>query len=273
MGDTTTNEELVQLIRDGRKDLIPQLWDQVYLFICKMAKKRLIRETEYTKQLEDDLVNESYFDFLLAIDGYKPDSEASFLHYLTYHLKNSFNRALGVRTQKDKRDPMHSAVRLDAPIEGTEDLTFQDMIVDHMAEEQYRFIENEDFWRDVHDLLEEAIYSVTSREVQEVFLIMLHENCNAAEACRRAEVPEERRKSAYSMHTTGLWNIRRYLRGRARKRCRQVGIDEYFSMGLQGSGLSAYRRNVFTSSTEMAAIRLADGETWSKKIMECKWQP
>ncbi|MDF2855854.1 MAG: hypothetical protein K0Q87_1705 [Neobacillus sp.] len=61
-----SNEELVKLLQDGKPEYIPQLWDQVYRFICLLAKKRLIGEAEHIKKLEDDLVNESYFDFLKA---------------------------------------------------------------------------------------------------------------------------------------------------------------------------------------------------------------
>jgi ribosomal protein L32 len=79
-------------------------------------------------------INE-YFDFLQAVDGYKFDQGALFLTYLEYHLKTSFSRALGLRTSKDKKNSMRYAMSLDAPVEGTEDLTLQDMIIDHMSEE------------------------------------------------------------------------------------------------------------------------------------------
>lgn len=263
-----TNEELVRLIRDGQAEYIPQLWDQVYRFICLMAKKRLIGEADHIKQLEDDLINESYFDFLQAVDGYRFDREGSFLNYLTYALKNSFNRALGLRTSKDKNNIMHHVASLDTPIDGTEDLTLQDMIVDHLSEEDYRFIESDDFWRDVHELLEETIIERTTGRIQEAFLVMLHENCTFPEACRRMEIPEEKQRSMYTMHTTGLRQIRLQLRYRAWKRCQQIGIDEYLSIGLHGSGLGAFRRNCFTSSTERAAVRLADKELWYQKIVE-----
>lgn len=263
-----TNEELVQLIQDGQAEYIPQLWDQVYLFICSMAKKRLIGEDGSVWQLEDDLVNESYFSFLEAIDGFKQDGGAKFLTYLEFHLRNSFNKVLGVRTQKGRRNPMRYAASLDAPIEGAEDLTLQDMIIDNMSEEDYRFIENDDFWKDVHELLEETILSATSGKIQEAFITMLHENCIFSEACRRIGIPEDKQRSMNSMQTTGLRQIRLQLKGRAWQRCRKIGIDEYLSIGLHGSGLSAYRRNGFTSSTELAALRLVDGEAWYRKIVE-----
>lgn len=263
-----TNEELVRLIQDGQSEYIPRLWDQVYLFIRSMAKKRLLGEFDHIKQMEDDLINESYFDFLRAVEGYNAECEGSFINSLTYHLKNAFNRALGIRTQKDKRNLMHRAVSLDTPIADADDMTLQDMIIDHMAEEDYHFIESADFWRNVHELLEDAIMHITSGAVQDAFLVMLHEGCKFSEACRRLDIPEEKMQSMNSMHTTSLHRIRRHMRGKVWRRCREIGIDEYFNIGLRGSGLTAYRNHCFTSSTEMAAIRLADKELWYRKMVE-----
>ncbi len=263
-----TNEELVKLIQDGQMEYIPQLWDQVYKFICLMAKRRLIGEADHIKQLEDDLVNESYFDFLIATDSYKSDRGALFLTYLEYHIKNSFNRAMGLRTSKDRKNLMHNAISLDVPLEDTEELTLQDMIIDHLAEEEYRFIENADFWRDVHELLEEAINERTSGRIREALLVMLEHNCKLADACRLMEIPENKIHSMTSMYISALRHIKLYFRGRALYKCRNIGLDAYLSMGLCGSGLSAYRRHGFTSSTERAAIRLADSEIWGSKIME-----
>jgi len=263
-----TNEEMVKLIQDGQAEYIPQLWDQVYLFICWLAKKRLIGEADYIKQLEDDLVNEAYFDFLMAVDDYKFDQSALFLTYLEYHLKNSFSRALGIRSSKDKKDLMHKILSLDEPINDTEDLTLQDMIIDHMAEEYYRFAENNDFWRDVREILEEAINERTTGRIREALMVMLEKNCKFVDACRLMGIPENKIHSMTSMYVTALRHIKIYLKGRAWQRCRQIGIDAYLSMGLNGSGLGAYRRHGNTSSTERAAIKLADAEVWQRKIME-----
>ena len=73
-----------------------------------------------------------------------------------------------------------------------------------MLEEDYRFIENDDFWQDVHELLEETILNVTSGRIQKAFLVMLHENCTFPEACRRMEIPEDKQRSMNYMQTTSL---------------------------------------------------------------------
>lgn len=95
---------------------------------------------------------------------------------------------------------MHHALSLDTPLEGVEDLMMQDMIIDHLSEEDCRFIENADFWQDVHELLEGTILSVTSGRTQEAFLIMLHENCIFSEACRRMRIPENK-QLVHELHT------------------------------------------------------------------------
>ena len=259
-----SNEELVKLIQDGQTEYIPQLWDQVYLFICSMAKKRLIGEAEYIKQLEEDMVNESYFAFLEAVRGYKFDRESSFLTYLTYGLKTSFNRVLGLRTQKDRQNPMRYAVSLDTPLEHTEDLTLRDMLIDHMSEEEYQCID-EEFWEDVHELLETAIYKTTAGKSQEILLVMLHENSSLADACRIAGTTLKEQRTIYN---NAFYNLRRYLRGRGQKQCREIGLTDYFQIGIKGTGLSSYQQHCFTSSTEWAAVKLADAQMQSRKIGE-----
>lgn len=272
-----TNEELVKLIQDGQTEYIPQLWDQVYKFICLQARRRLIVQEEHIKQLEDDMINESYFDFLQAVDGYKSDGGALFLTYLEYHIRNSFNRALDVRTQRGKNNPLRYAVSFNDPVkgakgsksvEGEESLTFQDIIIDHMAEEEYRLIENEEFWEDVHELLEKTILNATSGKMQEILLVMLHEGCIIAEACRMLGIEPRKSRSIYENYHIAMRHIRRHLRYKALEDCRKIGVDEYLSIGLRGSGVNSFRNNGFTSSTERAAVRLADREIWSRKLTE-----
>ncbi len=257
-----TNEELVKLIQDGQTEYIPQLWDQVYKFICLKAKRRLIGEAAHIKELEDDLVNEAYFDFLRAVERYKFDCGAGFLTYLAYAIKNSFNRVLGRRTNKDKHDIMHSIVSLDAPLGDAEDITLHDLVADQLSEDDYHFVDDKFFWQDVHELLEEAILNVTSGMVQEAFLTMLHDNCIFSEACRRIEVPEDKWSSMQSMHTQGLHKIKRYLKGRAWQRCQRTGIDDH--IGYRGVGVSAWKRHGFTSIVELEAMCRVDRGLWDR---------
>jgi hypothetical protein len=47
------------------------------------------------------------------------------------------------------------------------------------------------------------------------------------------------------------------MRHRVWKQCQKIGIDEYLGIGPKSSGLNAFRRHEFASSTDRAAVRLA----------------
>ncbi|MDD3199340.1 MAG: hypothetical protein PHV95_09120 [Eubacteriales bacterium] len=257
-----TNEELVKLIQDGQEEYIPQLWDQVYKYICLKAKRRLIGEADNIKQLEDDLINEAYFDFLIAVNGYKSDGGARFLTYLTYSLKNSFNRALGIRSNKDKHNIMHNVVSLDAPLENAEDITLHDLVADQLSEDDHRFVENKDFWDDVHELLENAILTVTEGQGQDILLTMLHKNCIPGEAIRFLRIPEEQQEPARVSYYTNLNRVRKYVTSKAKQECRRIGIDDY--IGYRGVGVSAWKRHGFTSIVELEAVSRVDRGLWDR---------
>ena len=66
-----TNEELCTQIQNGHDEYIPELWDQVSDFIAWRAHKYLMSSTpEHKQQLKDDMINQSYFHFLKAIETY-----------------------------------------------------------------------------------------------------------------------------------------------------------------------------------------------------------
>lgn len=58
-----------------------------------------------------------------AVQTYDPEKEVKFLTWLGNPLKTVFSAALGVRTKKQRLDPLNSASSLDAPLEhDTDDL-------------------------------------------------------------------------------------------------------------------------------------------------------
>lgn len=114
-----TNEELVQRIQSGQREDIAQLWEQVEDFIIYLADRYLWNYPPECRQLHGDMVNQSYFYFLRAVDHYKP-GKGMFTTYLAYHVKNAFQEVLQGRTARTKNEPLNSSVSLDKPIDGTE---------------------------------------------------------------------------------------------------------------------------------------------------------
>lgn len=101
--------------REGQDDLLLALWDRVRPFVAKLAMQRL---NAFPSQAvdTDDLVQSGFLALLEAVRTYRSDMECSFITWLSYQLKNAFNEALGVRSERQKRDPIHHALSLDAPL-------------------------------------------------------------------------------------------------------------------------------------------------------------
>lgn len=89
-----TNEEMVRAIQNGRRDLIPQLWDQVVDFIRYMASKRLKSAPEEKQDLFDDMVNEAYFYVLRAVETFDSARGTLFITHLQYHIKTAFTAVI-----------------------------------------------------------------------------------------------------------------------------------------------------------------------------------
>lgn len=86
-----TNEELVELIqketnRDARTELIGELWQQNYRFVCKtVLRYKGLADT-------DDLIQEAYLGFASAVERFSLEVGGSFLTYCEYWLRQSVFR-------------------------------------------------------------------------------------------------------------------------------------------------------------------------------------
>ena len=127
--DSMTNEELAQRIKAGEKDLIGQLWEQTDRLRRYFIERELIatdkaERAEAAGVAREDLLQESYFALLRAVDVYDPETGFAFSSFLKYPIKNIVNQALGLRTEKGRNDPLTNASSFDAPIGDDDDETF-----------------------------------------------------------------------------------------------------------------------------------------------------
>ena len=127
---TISNEELALKIQDGDQDLILRLWEQVRGFVVKQAQIRLHNFPSRTVD-EDDLIQAGFVAMMEALQSYRNDMECGFIGWLAFHLKTSFNETIGIRTERQKRDPLHHCLSLDAPISDDDpDLVLGDTVAD-----------------------------------------------------------------------------------------------------------------------------------------------
>ena len=153
-----SNEELVSLIQAGETERIPELWAQVERLVKKRAWLMLMEINRPTIEV-DDLVQSGFIAFLYAVERYDPAGGAKFSTYLCLCLKNAFGECLGIRTEKQKNDPINWAVSLSRPLADDKDSgKLFDIVPDPDADIPMETVEVK-LW---HDSLREAMEKALS---------------------------------------------------------------------------------------------------------------
>lgn len=111
-----TNEDLATLIRGGKRERLPELWEQVEKFAAHQARRRFLLSAGFGGVEFEDLYNSGYIALAAAVDTYDPDRGKSFISWFALALETAFAEAGGYRSRKQARDPLHHAGSLDAPL-------------------------------------------------------------------------------------------------------------------------------------------------------------
>ncbi|WP_298023491.1 sigma factor [uncultured Dysosmobacter sp.] len=123
-----TTNEIAAGVQGGQADYL-QLWEAVRGF----AHDRAYRWVRYDVTI-DDLQQCAFLALIEAVGSWDRDRGA-FLTLYGLKLQAAFTEAVGLRTERDKRDPLRTAVSLDAPLTDDEGdpLTLSDVIPDPAA--------------------------------------------------------------------------------------------------------------------------------------------
>ena len=257
-----SNEELVQMIQSGQNEYIPQLWEQVHDFIRYMASMHLQNYPSGCEQLFEDMVNQSYFHFLRAVEGYR-EGKGKFTSYLSYCIRTAFNEVLQGRTARIQNEPLNSAVSVDMPVNGTEDITLADMLIDDTAEAYYRHLEDEDFWHDVGRVLHRAV-KVVPPDYQEFFHVMIDNGTGVSDTLRIMEIDLSEKHRYYEQYRKGLRKMKGYLNRYVRE-TKDIALEECISYY---TGVGSWRNRGFTSTVEQAVIRRNDNRFTAQAVRE-----
>lgn len=144
-------------------------------------------------------------------------------------------------------------------------MTLKDMIVDAMAEEDYRLIENADYWKDVHELLSDSIQAATKGVVRDILTVMLEQGFNFSAAYDYLKLPAAQKSSLRGKYGTGMGKLRRKIRTDVR--FREYELSAYSSYWYRCVGLNSYREHGFTSAVER--VKPYAGQT--RRSGEGKW--
>lgn len=159
-----TNEQLAAFIKQGGNDeLIPILWERIRkIMYMKSDSVYSTLQGRFQQCGVDiwDLKQSCYMAFLKAVEGYKPNTGNKFTSYLSYPFKNAVNELIGVRTQKQKHEPLNDCTSLDTPLkeEEPDGNTLVDMIADDNAVNAVELVELEYDYRVLHEAVDGLKY-------------------------------------------------------------------------------------------------------------------
>lgn len=201
-----TNEELVERIQAGERELLLELWQQVERFVAMRARMRARALNGGGGVTVDDLIQSGYIAMLSAVDGFDPEQGMAFIGWLNLALKTAFAEAIGRRSRRQALDPLHRAGSLDAPVGDDEDgATVGDLQADPSADAGFAEAEARIWGEQLHAALEKALGRLPEDE-RTIIIIRFYQGKTVQEAGRILSMSKG---TASSLERRALWSLRR----------------------------------------------------------------
>lgn len=161
-----TNEEIALEIQAGNKLYISILWEKTKRLLFSLAAKEMRSDAMKARAKESglepcDIEQELFFALVAAVKAYDPSRGYRFTSYLKYAVKNRLQSVLGLRTEKQKRDPLCRADSLDRQIEQEDgETSLSDIVPDPQGETGLFSAEDAIFKHQLHEALETALNDI-----------------------------------------------------------------------------------------------------------------
>ena len=127
-----SNEELAARIKNGERDLIPELWEQERRLIAFFMRRWLAVSDAYRRTTFEDCMQSGFLALLDAVN--KHDSAKGALNtILPYYLRRAFRSELHITTKKHSMDPLYTACSLHHSVVDEDGAQVADMIADTEA--------------------------------------------------------------------------------------------------------------------------------------------
>ena len=242
-----TNEELVALIQDGERDRMGELWQNVERFIWQQANQRISRGIDGVTA--EDLCQSGYLALVDAANSYDPQMGKTFIGWLALSLKTAFNVAAGLRSERQRRDPLHHAVSADAPAYLDEaGPTVAELVPDESASLAFAVAECED----CRDVIAAALDSLPEGqgELLRCYYLRGEGIAAAADAAGYAS-----RHAAYEAVGRALYRLAHGKYTRALRACLDNFIElEEYRAAARSTGAGSFQHTGM-SATEAGALR------------------
>lgn len=159
-----SNEELVSLIQSGNVDYFADLWEKIERLVRWKAKRIISAIGSHAGAEFDDLYQSGYLAMVAAVNTYDPES-GSFAGWFMLHLRTAFAEATGTRSQKQAKDPIHSALSLEYPLSDDSDADLLlEVIPDPTSEIPMQGVEERIYQQQLRNALEMALDKLPDKQ-------------------------------------------------------------------------------------------------------------
>lgn len=235
--DSPTNEALAVRAKAGDKESAAQLWQQNRGLLGTWGRRlyAAYRERAVASGVTlEDVEQISFSAVAAAACGYDTAQGTQFTTYLAYYFRREFFALVGLRTERQKQEPLCRACSLDAPIdaEDAEGATRAELVPDAGAAAQMENAEEKIWTEQLHAALEDSLQAIDPRLAsvlrQRYFSGMTHTQLAAVMGVSKQRVQ--------SQEQAGLRAMRR------RNSCRLAQFRaEIVSRAYRHTGFSAWK--------------------------------
>mgnify|MGYP000270290770 CR=1 FL=1 len=208
--------KIAAAVQAGQADQL-ELWEAVRRFAYDRAYRWCRAMEGRGGMVLEDYIQVAFLALLEALESWDPAAGA-FLTWYGLKLKGAFTEAVGMRTQRDKRDPIHHALSLDAPLtdsESGEDFTLADVIEDPYAAAGVEAVAELDYQRRRTQALATALDGLTEDQRRAVVL----RHCNGLTLDQTAARMGTTRATARAAEQKGLRLLRHPKNRELRQYC------------------------------------------------------
>lgn len=207
-----TEKQLIGCAKNGDKAARVELWEHNRGILYTMLKQLYDRYKDRAARQGvtfEDVQQIGYFAVVSAVNGFDPGAGVKFSSYLFYHVKNEFFTLLGLRTERQRRDLMADAQRIEEILPGTEEnITVGDAIPDQKAEEELEAVCERAYNAELRRALDTQLGEIDPLEAE----VIRSRYYNGKELPQIAEELGVSVKQAKQLNAGGM----RKLRGKAR---------------------------------------------------------
>ena len=169
MNEAPTNEALAAQAKAGDREALAALWEQnrglLRIMFSRLAAACRERMDAAGVTIED-LEQEGYFAVAKAAKLYDPSAGTKFSTFLFYPVKNAFACAVGLRTERQRQEPLCRCDSLDAPLDAEDDgsATRGDTVPDAAAEQAFNDADECLYTAQLHSALDDALALLDERQ-------------------------------------------------------------------------------------------------------------